>query len=160
CLLGVSTRRGPQGALTKEEEMKFTTLMLLLATAAFSSNAFGQAIGSITGVVQDSTGARIPGVSVTASNTATGVKTETMTNESGAYNLSNVAVGRYELEATLPGFRTARVANIELRNNETLRFNLTMEVGNVATQVEVTVDARDIIATSTPSIGQVLSERQ
>ena len=141
--------------------MKFkTSMLLLLGIAVFSGTALGQAIGSITGVIQDPTGARIPGVSVVATNTATGVKTETLTNESGAYNFSNLAVGPYGLEAALAGFRNARLANIDLGNNETLRYNLTMDVGNVATQVEVTVDARDLLAVSTPSIGEVLSKNQ
>src|SRR5215831_15305564 len=104
--------------------MKLTRSMLvtLLAVGVFSGSAFGQAIGSITGVIQDSTQARIPGVTVIATNTATGVKAETLTNESGAYNFSNLSVGLYELEATLSGFRNAKIANIDLRNNETLRF--------------------------------------
>jgi hypothetical protein len=110
--------------------------------------------------VQDETQARIPGVTVTTTNTATGVRTETVTNESGAYNFSNLAVGPYELDAALPGFRNARVANIDLRNNETLRFNLTMQVSNVATAVEVTVDARDLLAVSSASVGDVLTETQ
>src|SRR5437667_8302470 len=106
--------------------MKFkSSMMLLLGLAAFSGSAFGQAIGSITGVVQDATEARIPGVTITATNTATGVKTQTLTNESGAYNFSNLAVGPYMLEATLSGFRTAKVENIDLTVNQTLRYNLT-----------------------------------
>ena len=76
-------------------------MILLLGLAVFSASAFGQSIGSITGVVQDVSEARIPGVSVTATNTATGVKTPTITNESGAYNFSNLAVGTYVLDATL-----------------------------------------------------------
>ena len=55
--------------------------MLLVGLAVFSGTAFGQATGSITGVVQDPAQARIPGVSVTAANTVTGVKTQTLTNE-------------------------------------------------------------------------------
>src|SRR5215468_1276593 len=135
-------------------------LLLGLAIVLFSANGFGQAIGSITGVVQDATEARIPGVSVTATNTATGVKTQALTNESGAYNFSNLSVGPYEVEATLSGFRNAKVANIELRANETKRFNLTLQVANVNTQVEVSIDARDILATSSSSVGDVLSQAQ
>src|SRR5262245_20919619 len=105
--------------------MRFRASMaLLLGLAVFSGSAFGQAIGSITGVVQDATEARIPGVSVTVTNTGTGVKTQTLTNESGAYNFPNLAVGPYQLEAALSGFQNARVANIDLRINETLRYNL------------------------------------
>jgi hypothetical protein len=135
-------------------------ILLLVTTTLFAGNAFGQAIGSITGVVQDVTQARIPGVSVTATNTATGVKTPTITNESGAYNLPSLAVGPYTLEATLPGFRNARVANIDVRNNETLRYDLTMEVAAVGTEVEVILDARDVLAVSSASVGEALTQTQ
>jgi hypothetical protein len=136
------------------------SMMLLLGLAVFCASAFGQAIGSITGMAQDSSTARIPGVSVTVTNTATGIRTPTITNEAGAYNFPSLAVGPYVLEASLPGFRQARVANIDLRANETLRFNLTMQVANVNTQVEVSIDARDILATSSASIGEALTQTQ
>ena len=136
------------------------SIMLLLGLSVLAGTSWGQAIGSITGVVQDATQARVPGVTVTATNTATGVKTQLITNESGAYNFSNLAVGPYELGASLPGFRNARVANIDLRINETLRYDLTLEVAQVGVQVDVTIDARDILAVSSASVGNVLNESQ
>jgi hypothetical protein len=135
-------------------------VLFMVVITAFGASAFAQATGSITGVVQDASQARVPGVSVTATNAATGVKTPTVTNESGAYNFSNLAVGPYQLEAMLPGFRTARVANIELRVNETLRYNLVLEVAQVGQQVDVTIDARDVLAISSASVGNVLNESQ
>src|SRR5215203_6067337 len=131
-------------------KMRFRSLLLilLLGFVVFSGSAFGQAIGSITGVVSDVSQAKIPGTSVTAINTATGVRTSTLSNETGAYNFPSLAVGPYQLEATLTGFRTARVANIDLRSNQTLRYNLTMEVGNLGTSVAVTIDAAELLAVS------------
>src|SRR5688572_28284620 len=140
--------------------MTLRVSMLLLLLAFSCASAFGQSIGAITGIVQDASAARIPGVSVTATNTATGIRTPTVTNESGSYNFPSLGVGPYELEASLPGFRPARVANIDLRANETLRFNLTMQIANVTTQVEVSIDARDLLATSSASIGEALSQTQ
>jgi hypothetical protein len=140
--------------------MRLKSIIFLVGFVCFSGSAFGQAIGSITGLVQDSSDARIPGVSVAAINTATGVRTQTVSNESGAYNFTNLAVGPYTLEATLPGFRDARVSNIDLGTNQTLRFNLTLQIANVNTQVEVSVDARELLAVSSSSIGDVLSQNQ
>ena len=140
--------------------MKLRLLLFLLAFAVFSASAFGQAIGSITGIVQDPSEARIPGVTVVVTNTATGVKTTILSNESGAYNFTNLSVGPYLLEATLPGFQTAKVANIDLRINEILRYNLTLQLATANTQVEVTLDARDILAISSASVGEALSESQ
>src|SRR5262245_40051117 len=157
--LSVLLRRGK--ILSRGRKMKFRlALILILGIAVFAGSAFGQAIGSITGVVQDPSTARIPGVTVTATNTATGIKTQTLTNESGAYNFPNLSVGPYEVDATLPGFRPARVANIDLRATETLRYNLTLDIANVNTQVEVSIDARDVLATSSASVGEALSQSQ
>jgi hypothetical protein len=149
-----ANREGPK--------MRFTSLLLilLLGFVVFSGSAFGQAIGSMTGVVSDVSQAKIPGVSVTAINTATGVRTSTISNETGAYNFPSLAVGPYQLEAALTGFRTARVANIDLRSNETLRYNLTMEIGSVGTSVAVTIDAQELLAVSSSSVGQALSQDQ
>src|SRR4029079_7781100 len=135
-------------------------LVLLLVFAVFSGSAFGQAIGSITGVVSDTTQAKIPGVSVVATNTATGVKTTNISNDTGVYNFPNLAVGPYQLEATLTGFRPERVANIDLRSNQTLRYNLTMTISGVDTAVAVTIDAQELLAVSSSSVGQALSQDQ
>lgn len=140
--------------------MKFRLIILVLCLGGFAGSAFGQAFGSITGVVSDVSQARMPGVSVTAVNTATGVRTPTITNETGAYNFPNLTVGPYEIEATLPSFRNARVANIDLRNSQTLRYNLTMEIASVATSVEVTLDARELLAVSSSSVGEALSQTE
>ena len=142
--------------------MRFSSLLWipLLGFVVFTGTAFGQAIGSITGVVSDASQAKIPGTSVTAINTATGVRTSTLSNETGAYNFPSLAVGPYQLEATLTGFRTARVANIDLRSNQTLRYNLTLEIAEVGTSVAVTIDAQELLAVSSSSVGQALSQDQ
>ena len=138
-------------------KLKSLLLILLLEFAVFSGSAFGQAVGSITGVVSDATQAKIPGVSVVAINTATGVKTTNISNDTGVYNFPSLAVGPYQLEATLTGFRTERVANIDLRSNQTLRYNLTMEISGVDTAIAVTIDAQELLDVSSSSVGQALS---
>jgi hypothetical protein len=57
-------------------------------------------------------------------------------------------------------FKNARVANIDLRINETLRYNLTMEIASLGTNIEVTLDARDVLAVSSASVGEALTESQ
>jgi hypothetical protein len=141
--------------------MRFRSAFFLsLFLTMFAGSALAQAIGSITGIVQDPSQARMPGVSVTAINTATGIRSTTISNETGAYNFPSLAVGPYEVEATLPSFKRARVANIDLRANETLRYNLTMEIATVNTQLEVTLDARDLLAVSSSSVGEALSQTE
>ncbi len=90
--------------------------------------------GTISGSVSDSSGALIPGVTVTATNTETGVATTTLTNETGTYNFLGLAPGPYRLNATLGGFQTAILVNINLGNAETQRVNIAMKLGNQQAQ--------------------------
>ena len=77
------------------------------ALAFFTVSAFSQTSNaSVGGFTQDATGAYIPGVSVRATNTQTGVVTSAVTNESGTYTIPSLLPGTYRLTAELPGFRT------------------------------------------------------
>jgi len=70
--------------------------------------------GSLTGVVDDTTKAAIPGVSVKVINTATNATTTVVSSESGTYSAANLPPGTYRVEASLPGFQTRTVTDIEL----------------------------------------------
>src|SRR5277367_5562304 len=76
----------------------FTAVVLLAPVAWAQENA------TITGTVVDPTGAVIPNVAITLTNTATGQERETSSNNSGIYVFSNVGVGRFNLDATASGF--------------------------------------------------------
>src|SRR2546428_11586382 len=70
------------------------------------SSVWAQATAQISGAVQDQSGAVLPGAEITATQTDTGVRRMTITNETGYYVLSNLPLGPYRLEVGLPGFRT------------------------------------------------------
>jgi|SRR5437867_1980869 len=80
-------------------------LLLLL-----SSYVFGQTSNAtVGGTVSDATGALIPGVTIKATNTATGIVTMVFSNEAGAYQFASLQTGAYTLSAELPGFQTQNV---------------------------------------------------
>jgi hypothetical protein len=111
------------------------------ALALFSASLFGQASNaSVNGFVQDATGAFVPGVSVKATNTQTGIVTAVITNEAGTYNIPSLLPGTYRLTAELPGFRTAVINDVQLGASAAGRYNFTMEVGEVTQAVEVTAN--------------------
>src|ERR1035438_6160526 len=88
---------------------------ILLVCLAFSMNGFGQTINATAGgTVADSTGALIPGVTVTATNIGTGIAQTSITNESGAYNFAALQPGTYKMTAELPGFRTETLTDVQL----------------------------------------------
>ncbi|HEY2381337.1 MAG TPA: TonB-dependent receptor [Terriglobia bacterium] len=114
----------------------------------------------MSGTVADPSGAVLPGVSVTATNNATGVVTTVVSNESGAYNLTGLLPGAYTVSAELPGFQKATYTNVVLGNAQQVRLNFTMQVATAAQSVEVTVAADTLLATSSSSIGEVLSQQK
>jgi hypothetical protein len=115
---------------------------------------------SVGGFVQDPTQAFIPGVTVTATNTQTGVATTAISNESGTYNIPGLLPGIYRLTAELPGFKTQVINDVQLGQGATARYNFTLQVGALADSVEVTAQATALIAESSSTIGQVLAEKQ
>src|SRR5262245_39471919 len=122
--------------------------------------AVAQVNSSIGGTVGDSSKALIPGVTVTATNTQTGVTNTSVTNETGTYNFPVLLPGIYKLTAELPGFRPYTYNDVQLGAGNPVRLNFTLEVGAVAQAVEVTVQADTLLATSSPSIGEVLTEKR
>src|SRR5215470_12611102 len=98
---------------------------------------WAQSTAQISGIVRDQSGAVLPGVEVTATQTATGLARSVVTNETGSYLLPNLPIGPYRLEASLPGFRAFVQSGLVLQVNANPDINIAMEVGQVAETVEV-----------------------
>ena len=112
-------------------------LCLVVSTYAFTQTSNATLIGTAS----DATGALIPGVTVTATNVATGIVTTALTNEAGAYNFPSLQTGTYRVSAELPGFQTQTYNDVALGIAQQVRLNFTLQVGTVAQSVEVTVAA-------------------
>ena len=125
-------------------------LCLSLAAEVSAQNA------SVTGTVSDSAGALIPGVEVTATNVNTGIVNTTVSNETGTYKFASLQPGTYKLSASLPGFQTMTFSDVRLSQDQQVRFNFELKVGQIATVVDVTADANSSLATTTASVGDVL----
>ena len=136
----------------------------LLATLGWlcllvSVNTFSQTVNAtLGGTVGDATGALIPGVTITATNTGTGIVNTLVTNESGAYNFASLQPGTYKVTAELPGFQTQTYTDVQLGGAQQVRLNFTLQVGGLAQNVEVTIAADTVLATSSNSIGTILPE--
>ena len=127
----------------------------LLVSIMACGSAWAQATAQVSGVVQDSTGAVLPGVEVTATQTDTGISRMTVSNETGSYVLPNLPVGPYRLEATLPGFRSFVQTGIVLQVNTSPTINVTLQVGQVSEQVEVQANA-SLVETRSTAVGSVM----
>src|SRR5689334_22136051 len=114
-------------------------LAVFVSLLILSGNVFAQSSNaSVSGFVQDSSQAFIPGVMVTATNTQTGVSASSITNESGTYTILSLLPGTYRLTAELAGFKTQVINDVQLGQSASARYNFTLQVGAVADSVEVT----------------------
>src|SRR6266704_7035325 len=106
----------------------------LIVWVLASAVVWGQATAQISGTVKDPSGAVLPGVEITVTQTDTGITRNAVTNETGSYVLPNLAIGPYRLEAGLPGFRTYVQTGIVLQVNSSPAINPVMAVGQVTEQ--------------------------
>src|SRR6266705_51419 len=129
-------------------------LCLLSPVQTFSqtSNA------TLGGTGADAAGALIPGGTIAAKNTGTGIVSTALSNEAGAYQFASLQTGTYSVSAELPGFQTQTRSGIALGVSQQVRLNFTLQVGAVAQAVEVSVAADTLIATTSSSVGTVLPE--
>jgi hypothetical protein len=131
-------------------------LSLLPVVPAYSQGLYA----TVTGTVNDSSGAVIPGVTIRATAVDTGVVSTTLTNESGVYNYRDLLPGRYTISASLPGFQTKTITDANLSQNASYRYNFELSVSNVSTQVEVSVSADTVLSAQGATIGETLSQQK
>src|SRR5215467_14622699 len=136
-----------------------TVLGISLLICAFSSDVWAQATAQISGTVKDQSGAVLPGVEITATQTETGATRMTVTNETGAFVLPSLALGPYRVEASLPGFRTFVQTGIVLQVDGSVTINAVMEVGQVSESVEVQANAAQV-ETRNVSVSQVIETQR
>ena len=121
---------------------QISRLLLLLALVAGWSGAFGQEVrSSITGRVTDTTGAALPAVNITITNQQTGVETRTVTDSTGNYTVPELDAGVYSVTAVKTGFQKDVSTGLELLAQQTLRRDVTMQVGSASQTVQVSAEA-------------------
>jgi Carboxypeptidase regulatory-like domain len=131
------------------------SLLLVPNTIAFAQ----QTRASITGVAVDAQGSVIPGVTVTALNTATNVSTESVTNASGVYTIQQLLPGPYRVTATMQGFKTFVREGIALHTAETVTVNVQLGVGAVEETVTVSAQA-SAIESNESTISQTIENKR
>lgn len=128
--------------------------VLVFANLAFSQGGNAQ----LGGIVLDQSKALIPGATITVTNTETGITNTAITNESGSYNFPSLQPGKaYKVSASLPGFQTRTVTDLELPIATNNRQDFSLSLAATATTVEVSAAANAVNTGASASVGDVLS---
>src|SRR6266581_1205296 len=146
--------------MLSERKLAMHALAGVLFSICFAvATIHAQVTASVSGRVEDSTGAAVPGAVVTVTSLETGAGRTATTNETGTYRVLSVPVGRYEVKGELTGFKVALQTSVSLTVGEEAVVNLKLEVG--ATQEEVTVTGEaPLVNTTTASVSGLVGERE
>lgn len=119
-------------------------LIVLLCCLFAAAGAFAQTSstsGEISGRVSDTDGAPLPGVTVTATNTETGLTRTVVTDESGNYQMGLLPPGTYRVNTDLSGFRTETRENVTVLLGSTANLRFTIQPETIAEEITVTSEA-------------------
>ena len=141
-------------------KMKGTLLVLFALILGFSGAASAQVnTGSISGTVQDTTGATIVGATVAAQNAATGEQHSAVSGSIGQYTLLGLPTGTYKLKVSQPGFKTFE-ATVEVTVGTSVTVNPQLEVGAASSVIEVSATFGTETNTQTQELSQLVDPTQ
>src|SRR5256712_11644865 len=138
---------------------RFVTLIFALIVLGTCLSVAQISTATILGTVKDTSGALIPGVSITVKHTEIGLTRSVVSGERGAYNVPLLPVGAYEITTTMPGFKQAVRSGINLVVGQEAVVELTLGGGGNSEQVTVTEEA-PLVNTTTSSTSGVITEQQ
>lgn len=130
-------------------------LAILIGMGAPAS--FAQYSSGIEGSVHDSSGAVVPGASVTVTDTRLGVSKKTTTNQEGYFRVDSIGASTYSVDVQESGFETWHQANLTLQPGEIRTLAPVLQVGSVSTSVTVSATQQALDLTR-PDTGSVVSE--
>ncbi|MFL6332092.1 MAG: carboxypeptidase regulatory-like domain-containing protein [Pyrinomonadaceae bacterium] len=133
----------------------FVALLLLLSAAVASAQT---STSRIAGTVFDSTGAVVPGATVTALNEATGISQTQTTTDAGLYSFASLPVGAYSITVEKSGFKTAKQTGNLLEINTPLTIDIALAAGEVSEVVTVQA-GEEQLQTANATIGNVVEHK-
>jgi hypothetical protein len=131
-----------------------------LLIAGLAPRVEAQAVrGTLLGNITDSSGAPVPGATVTVTETQTNFTASAVTNDSGVYTFPNLKDGIYRVEAELAGFRKTVRDGVQLDVNTTIRIDLALQPGELTETVDVSAET-PALQTDRADTGRVIQGEQ
>ncbi|PYR04282.1 MAG: hypothetical protein DMG00_23980 [Acidobacteria bacterium] len=135
-------------------------LCLIVAASLWPRPVAAQAVtGTILGSVTDTTGAAVPGATVTLTNLGTGLTRTVVTDSVGEYTAPSLPTGKYRLVSELPGFKTVTIPDIDLGVDQRVRINVQLQIGAVAENVTVAASS-PLVQIASSELGTTVQEEQ
>ena len=135
-------------SLTHHRSIGRAVFSLALLLGLFpASTAFAQFGASLNGTVADSTGAVIPGATVTLTNTDTQQKRTATSSDGGAYNFGELGPGVYDLTASAANFTTATIKGIHVGGESARTTNVTLQTSGTTVSVDVNANDTSLLNT-------------
>jgi hypothetical protein len=132
-------------------------VILCLPVAAISQQA---ANATLTGTVTDQMGAVVAGTKITATQLATGVNRETVSNSDGLYVFSNMPPGEYELRFEAKGFARHIITAVTLKVGQAVTINASLEIGTKPFDVDPIIQSPPLVDNSNSVIDGVIVSRE
>lgn len=136
-----------------------TAVFVLLLSLALSLQLHAQS-ASVSGTITDSTGAVVPNAQVTARNLATNLSRTTTSGSTGAYSITNLEVGSYEITAKKDGFKTYRLPSVDLTVAHVSTIDALLEPGAASEEVTVRGDSVAPIDFETSQVSNLVDQQQ
>ncbi len=136
-----------------------TMRLLLLAFAIASSLIFAQTNrGGISGNVMDQSGGMVANAAVTITNLGTNERRRLITSDKGSFIQENLDPVTYKIEVSAPGFKKGVLENVKVDTSTVVTANVSLQAGDVATEVTVTANAA-VVNRESGTLGQTITAR-
>ena len=133
---------------------KLLGICILFCPAGFAQTA----TGSISGVVQDESGAVVPNANVIIRNVETGISRSVTTDAGGRYRVQGLIPDNYEVQAQLTGFETSVRQGVQMTVGAELEINMVLRVGQVTQKTVVTAEA-PLVDTLTGTVSGLVDDK-
>ena len=142
---------------TQIQSRTIVSILIFVIAACVSCRA-QTTTGSVRGTITDPSGAIVPGAKVIVTDTATGVQTTDVSNQSGEYSIRFLQIGEYQLTVDASGFDTAKFGPFSLEIDQTAKVDIKLTVGKASTTVTVSEEAQPVLQTENATNGETFTE--
>ena len=134
--------------------LALSALLMLIPSTAAAQAVTGTLLGNIT----DSSGAAMPGATVTATDVDKNISRNAVTNEAGYFIFTSLPNGNYTVEAELQGFKKTARQGVKVDVNTTVRVDLSLSVGQMSEEVTVSAES-PVLQTDRTDTGRILESK-